>query len=262
VGASDNAWATVSAAGPRNDRATSWTKSQNILCALSGTSPCTFPSVPEATRPSFTPEITPTVVSTCRAEIIAAEQADKVEKAQKETQSKESTAKQTKIDHRNQAYWVNLIGAETAQSSNYENFPSSKAVDGGANGYFGNNFCSHTQNQQNAWWRVTLPRDMEVQVVRIYNRVDCCQSRLSPFDIRISTNGDHTNGASCAGGTYGTYGPNFSLYSFGGEQMQDFDCANQRDAVTLVPKGRYVTIVLGRSDYLTLCEVMVFAYQV
>ena len=109
VGASDNAWATVSAAGPRNDRETSWAKSQNILCALSGTSPCTFPSVPEATRPPFTPEITTTVVSTCRAGIIAAEQADKVEKAQKETQSKESTAKTTESNH-----WARQVQAQVA----------------------------------------------------------------------------------------------------------------------------------------------------
>jgi hypothetical protein len=91
VATSDKAWETVSAAGPMNDRATSWTKSQNILCALSGTSPCTFPSVPEATRPAFSPD-TAAVADTCRAEAIAAEKAQKQEVVQKELDSKQEQA--------------------------------------------------------------------------------------------------------------------------------------------------------------------------
>jgi len=76
VAASDTAWTTMSAAGPVNDRAISWTKSQNILCALSGTSPCTFPAVPEVTRSPFSPD-TAAVAEQCRTEA-AKEVADKL----------------------------------------------------------------------------------------------------------------------------------------------------------------------------------------
>jgi hypothetical protein len=250
-----------------NDRATSWTKSQNILCALSGTSPCTFPSVPEATRPSFTPEITPTVVSTCRAEIIAAEQADKVEKAQKETQSKESTAKTTKSNH-----WARQVQAQVAyadQSSLYENFPASKAIDGNHNSNFGAGGCTHTYPSPNGagvWWRAHLVKPMEIQRVYIVNRGDCCGERLNPFDIRISMDGDVgsglANAASCYAGTYGSYGANYGLYGMHQGEGRWFDCANSnRDSVTLAPKGQYVIIILARQDYLTLCEVLIQVYD-
>jgi hypothetical protein len=244
-----------------NDRATSWTKSQNILCALSGTSPCTFPSVPEATRPSFAPEITPSVVTTCRAEIIKAEQDDKVEKAQKETQSKESTAKTTKSNHWGRQVNAQIVG--TAQSSGYDNwnYPASKAIDGNANSNFGYGGCTHTESQPNAWWRGQLVRPMEIQRVMIQNRGDCCGDRLNPFDIRISMNGDHNNGASCYGGTYGTYGASFAMYNLAQGEAQWFDCANNRDSVTLAPLGQFVTIVLARQDYLHLCEVQIMGYD-
>ena len=103
VATSDKIWATVSAAGPKNDRATSWTKSQNILCALSGTSPCTFPPVPEATRPALSPD-TAAVADTCRAEAIAAEQGQK-EQVQKDEQStkQEQANKQEQATKENQS---------------------------------------------------------------------------------------------------------------------------------------------------------------
>jgi len=78
VAASDTAWTTVSAAGPADDRATSWTKSYNILCALSGTSPCIVPAVPEVKRPAFVPD-TAAVAEQCRNEA-AKEISDKNER--------------------------------------------------------------------------------------------------------------------------------------------------------------------------------------
>ena len=72
-----------------------------------------------------------------------------------------------------------------SQSSTYGQYPAINAIDG--------NFMtfSHTLEEQGAWWQVKLPKDVNVSEIHIKNRVDCCQNRLSDFDVLLlNQNGD------------------------------------------------------------------------
>lgn len=72
----------------------------------------------------------------------------------------------------------------STQSSNYGNFGANNAIDSN------NMTFNHTQSEDNAWWQVTLPRDIYITKINILNRQDCCKDRLSNFDVIIL---DHNN---------------------------------------------------------------------
>lgn len=46
-------------------------------------------------------------------------------------------------------------------------------------------FITHTCKTSNAWWRVDLGGPKEIDHVVIWNRPDCCQSRLSNFYVKF-----------------------------------------------------------------------------
>ena len=45
---------------------------------------------------------------------------------------------------------------------------------------------THTAYQFQPWWRADLGVVTTVTAVDVYNRGDCCQDRLSNFDIEVS----------------------------------------------------------------------------
>ena len=47
------------------------------------------------------------------------------------------------------------------------------------------NKCTHTNADNNAWWRVDLERVEPVAEVNIVNRGDCCGKRLNGAEIRV-----------------------------------------------------------------------------
>lgn len=65
------------------------------------------------------------------------------------------------------------------QSSNQGHYPAVNAIDG--------NFMSfnHTQEEQNAWWQVRLPKEVYIEKIIIKNRQDCCKDRLNNFDVIV-----------------------------------------------------------------------------
>jgi hypothetical protein len=135
----------------------------------------------------------------------------------------------------------------TSQSSDlvYVGQPcvAEKAVDGNYNNIFGTSpdkFCSHTNAEVNPWWQVDLQGSFDVKKVQIWNRQDCCPERLLPLQIQTSSDGSTWNQCGTIGGT-GVAG-----------QIYPVDC---------VATARYVRISLTKNtaDYLTLCEVEVYA---
>ena len=105
----------------------------------------------------------------------------------------------------------------------------------------GNPGCAHTNPEYEPWWEVDIKRTTAVSQIFIMNR-DCCQERLKPFIVYIST--DKTSYKACGGLHYFTKG----------------------GFVYCAPPiyGRYVRIVRKRGqrsekDYTTLCEVGVWA---
>jgi hypothetical protein len=82
---------------------------------------------------------------------------------------------------------VNLaLKKPTRQSSQLGNFDSSLAVDGNNNGDFAAGSVFHTNPEKSPWFEVDLGQQETLNVVRIWNRTDCCQERLSDYWIFLS----------------------------------------------------------------------------
>ena len=88
-----------------------------------------------------------------------------------------------------------LPGVSACQSSTYGS--SSSASDCGTASTFGPQAAidlseysmAHTQYQSQPWWNVDLGQDYELESVWLYNRLDCCQSRLSDYTIQYRADG-------------------------------------------------------------------------
>ena len=72
---------------------------------------------------------------------------------------------------------------ETSQSSVYQNYNAYFAVDGKLLTY------NQTQQELNAWWQVTLPKDIYIDRViinNIPNKDDATKMKLSNFSIILT----------------------------------------------------------------------------
>lgn len=74
-----------------------------------------------------------------------------------------------------------------SQNSNYVTYSQAwRAIDGFTSGVWTfntSNRLSSTGGAPGGWWQLDLPRPFEVTEVRIYNRADCCPTRLSNFRV-------------------------------------------------------------------------------
>jgi len=120
-------------------------------------------------------------------------------------------------------------------------------VDGNTNGnYFGGS-VSQTAADANAWWQVDLGASAGVGAVAIWNRTDCCGSRLSDYWVFVSdtpfTASDTPATLQARAGTWSSHQTSFP------------------NPVTLIPagaQGRYVRIQLSGTNNLHMAEVQVF----
>ncbi|KAI9515426.1 hypothetical protein NQZ68_026160 [Dissostichus eleginoides] len=143
-------------------------------------------------------------------------------------------------------YQENLvIQGKAAQSSMFEAADADRAIDGNRSPWWGDGSCSHTSNDLNPWWRLTLPETHKVFSVKITNRY-AVPERINGAEIRI---GDSL-------GNNGADNPRFAVItSIPSGQTAEFLVPNGMD-------GRYVYIgIPGRQEYLTLCEVEVYGYH-
>jgi len=84
------------------------------------------------------------------------------------------------------AQHVNHALAGTAsQSATSNNGAASRAIDGNFDGLWGNSSVTHTPDQANSWWEVQLVSARPIHEVRLYNRADCCWTRLSNFRVSL-----------------------------------------------------------------------------
>ncbi|XP_071954523.1 hyalin-like [Antedon mediterranea] len=131
-------------------------------------------------------------------------------------------------------------------STHSSNAVAAWAVDSGTDGIFAKHTCSHTHlGPNNPWWYVNLGTETVISKIIIYNRIDCCATRLAGAVVRIG----NSNASP------------FSENSPCGERIL------RTDALTKNPiemscnppvSGQYVTISLPGSQPLTLCEVKVY----
>lgn len=75
----------------------------------------------------------------------------------------------------------------TAQSSTGYGGVSARAVDGDNSGLWGAGTVTHTTNFESTptWWEVYLGNDIEIGEIKLWNRTDCCSTRLSDFYVTV-----------------------------------------------------------------------------
>ena len=121
-----------------------------------------------------------------------------------------------------------LYGTATQSSVGWSGSPG-RAVDGNTHQQYGGGSCTHTQNNS-PWWRLTLDQEMSIDRVEVWNRADCCGSRLNGVEIKVGSQLCGTLSSSTA--------------------KQEIGCNGK--------VGTVVELSMPRNDYLTLCEVKAF----
>lgn len=117
---------------------------------------------------------------------------------------------------------------------------AARAIDGDTNGNWYSGKLTHTNFEPGPWWQVTLGHGANtVDSINVWNRTDCCVSRLDPFNVYLLKDG------SVVWSSLGIHpGAPESILLVGG----------------IV--GDTVKIQLNKSDYLSLAEVQVYVSSV
>jgi len=76
-------------------------------------------------------------------------------------------------------------GAKASQSSTAYGGPAERAIDGNTDGNFFHGSVTHTADEPNSHWQVTLPKPAIIEGIVIWNRSDCCGIRLSNFRVSV-----------------------------------------------------------------------------
>jgi hypothetical protein len=141
-------------------------------------------------------------------------------------------------------------GRVATQSSTLAGYPTAganTAVDGNPDGNFFNGSVTATNADLNAWWQVDLGASAGVSSVVIFNRTDCCGTRLSDYWVFVSdTPFLPTDTPATLQGRAGTFG------------SHQTSTPNPSTIVSVGAQGRYVRVQLTGSNYLSLAEVQVF----
>ncbi|XP_077349622.1 fucolectin-like [Lithobates pipiens] len=133
---------------------------------------------------------------------------------------------------------------EASQSSVYQHKVmgyANKAIDGNAERNFDKGFCTHTKKDYEPWWNLDLKKTYNTSSIVITNRQDCCAQRLLGAEVRIGDSPDRKN-------------PVCNKVTDVSKPQISLCCSGML--------GRYVSVVItGRSEYLTLCELEVYARE-
>ncbi len=139
-------------------------------------------------------------------------------------------------------------GKSATQSSNGWGGIASRAIDGNINGSYSARSVTHTQNDQNAWWQVDLGESYDLTEIKIWNRTDCCTSRLSNFRIFISDE------------PFSSTNIHATRIQAGVTELDHSETVDRIDIRKLKQSGRYVRIQQIGTEYLSLAEVEVFGH--
>jgi hypothetical protein len=143
-------------------------------------------------------------------------------------------------------------GKAASQSSTLSGYPAAgaaAAVDGNTDGNFFDGSVTATNADLNAWWQVDLGASAMIRAIELWNRADCCSSRLNNFWIYVSdTPFAPTDTPDTLRNRAATWSLN--LAEFGSRPNSGFGSG--------YGNGRYVRIQLGGTGYLSLAEVQVF----
>jgi uncharacterized repeat protein (TIGR01451 family) len=139
-------------------------------------------------------------------------------------------------------------GKQVSQSSTFlSSTGAEKAIDGNASGNFADGSTTQTNLEANAWWQLDLGASAGVNSITIWNRTDCCGSRLSDYWVFVS---DTPFGAADTPTTLQSRAATWSSHQ----------TAAPNPSSLISPSGapgRYVRIQLAGTDYLSLAEVQI-----
>jgi hypothetical protein len=140
------------------------------------------------------------------------------------------------------------LGKTATESSTAYGGVASRAVDGNTDGVFNDNSVSHTNSELNAWWQVDLGASYNVSSISIYNRTDCCASRLSDYWVFVSNSPFNTSltpaQQAAVSGVWSSH--------------QTTQAGTPTTISVPAVTGRYVMVQLNDTDYLSLAEVQVY----
>jgi uncharacterized repeat protein (TIGR01451 family) len=140
-------------------------------------------------------------------------------------------------------------GKAASQSSTYPftNSGASLAVDGNTDGQFFDASVTATNLDSNPWWQVDLGASSTVSSVVIWNRTDCCGTRLGDYWVFVSdTPFLATDTAATLQSRAGTFASHQTT------------APNPSTVIAAGVQGRYVRVQLTGANYLSLAEVQVF----
>ncbi|HLK65117.1 MAG TPA: discoidin domain-containing protein [Bryobacteraceae bacterium] len=134
-----------------------------------------------------------------------------------------------------------------SQSSTLPGAPDARvAIDGNTDGNFFHGSVTATNLEANPWWQVDLGVPIAVNSVTIWNRTDCCGSRLSDYWVFVSDTPflatDTTATLASRAGTFASHQTSAPAPSV---------------TIPFGVQGRYVRVQLSGTDYLSLAEVQV-----
>lgn len=73
-------------------------------------------------------------------------------------------------------------GKASQSSTNFQG-DAQRAIDGNRNGNYLENSVTHTNSENSPFWEIDLGRIVPIDLIRIYNRTDCCADRLNNFYV-------------------------------------------------------------------------------
>jgi hypothetical protein len=133
-------------------------------------------------------------------------------------------------------------GKPAKQSSTQGEAVASRAVDGNIDTDFASGSCTATHYDNEPWWRVDLETKREIGGVQIWNRGDCCGSRLSNFEVRVGMHQEWSENKQCG-----------LRHSVPQGRRSTIACNGI--------EGRYVYIVKRARSYLNICEVRIIPFD-
>jgi hypothetical protein len=146
------------------------------------------------------------------------------------------------------------VAMPTAQSSTlseYGTTSSRAAADANTDGNFFNGSVTSTNRDANAWWQVDLGASTAIGSIVIWNRTDCCSSRLGDYWVFLSeTPFSPTD-------TPATLQKRAGIWKSHQTVVPSPSTIIRTDGA----KGRYVRVQLTGTDYLSLAEVQVFGTE-
>ena len=137
-------------------------------------------------------------------------------------------------------------GGTASQSSTCCSGAAALAIDGNTDGDYSQGSVTATQSTSQPWWQVDLGSVTDIGSIRLWNRVDCCQGRLSDFHVFVS---DVPFSSDTVAGTQAQAG--VADLEFVGQ-------AGRSEAFDVGRTGRYVRVQLAGTNTLSLAEVQIF----